>query len=67
MDLVAGPQGSGKSTFFPVLDRGHESFNVDDRRRELSRGAPKGIPADVRRQALAEYREFIEGHIGRRV
>jgi len=30
MDLVAGPQGSGKSTFFPVSDRGHESFNVDD-------------------------------------
>jgi len=67
MDLVAGPQGSGKSTFFPVSDRGHESFNVDDRRRELNRGSPKRIPPDVRRQALAEYREFIEGHIRRRL
>jgi len=26
-----------------------------------------GIPPDVRRQALAEYREFIEGHIRRRL
>jgi len=67
MDLVAGPQGSGKSTFFPVSDRGHESFNVDDRRRELNRGSPKRIPPDVRRQVLVEYREFIESHIRRRL
>jgi len=67
MDLVAGPQGSGKSTFFPVSDRGHESFNVDDRRRELNQGSPRRIPPDVRRQALAEYREFIEGRIRRRL
>lgn len=67
MDLVAGPQGSGKSTFFPVSDRGHESFNVDDRRSELNRGSPKRIPPDVRRQVRAEYREFIEGRIRRRL
>jgi predicted ABC-type ATPase len=67
MDLVAGPQGSGKSTFFPVSGRGHESFNVDDRRRELNRGLPNRVSPEVRRQALAEYREFIEGRIRRRL
>lgn len=47
MDLVAGPQGSGKSTFFPVADRGHDAFNVDDRRRQLNRGSSRKIPPEV--------------------
>ena len=38
MDIVAGPQGSGKSTFFRVAERGLDSFNVDERRRELNAG-----------------------------
>jgi predicted ABC-type ATPase len=67
MDLVAGPQGSGKSTFFPVAHRGHDSFNVDDRRRELNRGSSRKVPIEIRRRAIKEYGEFIEGHIrGRR-
>ena len=66
MDLVAGPQGSGKSTFFPVGDRGHDSFNIDDRRRELNAGSSQRIAAGVRRRAIAEYRQFIEEHIRRR-
>lgn len=66
MDLVAGPQGSGKSTFFPVALRGHDSFNVDDRRRQLNRGSSRRIPTEVRARAIAEYREFIEEHIRRR-
>lgn len=65
MELVAGPQGSGKSTFFPLADRGHDSFNVDDRRRQLNRGSSRKIPPEVRRQAIAEYEAFIEEHIGR--
>jgi predicted ABC-type ATPase len=66
MDLVAGPQGSGKSTFFPVAQRGHDAFNVDDRRRELNSGSARRIPPEVRRRAIKEYGEFIEGHIRRR-
>jgi len=66
MDLVAGPQGSGKSTFFPVAHRGHDFFNVDDRRRELNRCSSRKIPLEVRRRAIKEYREFIEKHIRRR-
>ena len=65
MDLVAGPQGSGKSTFFPVADRGHDSFNVDDRRRKRNGGSSQRIPAGVRQRVIAEYREFIEEHIRR--
>ena len=55
MDLVAGPQGSGKSTFFPVAHRGHDAFNVNDRRRELNRGSSRKIPLEVRRRAIKEY------------
>jgi predicted ABC-type ATPase len=66
MDLVAGPQGSGKSTFFPVADRGLDSFNIDDRRQELNRGSSQKIPQEVRRRAIKEYQEFIEEHIRRR-
>lgn len=65
MDLVAGPQGSGKSTVFPVADRGTRAFNVDDRRRELNHGSSCNIPLDVRRQAITEYEHFIEGNIRR--
>lgn len=66
MDLVAGPQGSGKSTFFPVAHRGHDFFNVDDRRRELNRGSSHRIFPEVRQRAIKEYRAFIEQHIRRR-
>jgi hypothetical protein len=58
MDLVAGPQGSGKSTFFPVAHRGHDSFNVDDRRRELNRGSSRKVPIEIRRRAIKEYGEL---------
>lgn len=66
MDVVAGPQGSGKSTFFPVANRGHDFFNVDERRRALNRGSSQKIPLEVRQRAIKEYREFIEEHIRRR-
>lgn len=63
MDVVAGPPGSGKSTFFPVADRGNESFNIDERRRELNKGSSRNIPAEIREQSIKEYKAFIEGHI----
>ena len=63
MDIVAGPQGSGKSTFFQVADRGFDSFNVDERRRELNRGSAQGIPEPVRERSVRELQAFIEGHI----
>lgn len=63
MDLVGGPQGSGKSTFFPVAGRGYECFNIDDHRRSLNDGSSRKIPDSIRRQAAADYQAFIEGHI----
>jgi predicted ABC-type ATPase len=63
MDIVAGPQGSGKSTFFRVADRGFDSFNVDERRRELNRGSAQGIPDPVRERSVRELQAFIESHI----
>ena len=52
---------------FQAADRGHDSFNVDDRRRQLNRGSSRKVPPEVRRQAIAEYEyeAFIDEHIGR--
>lgn len=63
MDIVAGPQGSGKSTFFPVADRGYEAFNIDDKRKELNNGSSRDFPPAVQQQARELYEAFIEGHI----
>ena len=60
MDLVAGPQGSGKSTFFPIAARGFAAFNIDDHRKALNQGASQKIPDSIRRQAVADYESFIE-------
>jgi predicted ABC-type ATPase len=63
LDLVGGPQGSGKSTFFRVAGRGLDSFNIDDYRKSLNAGSSRNIPDSVRRQATADYQAFIERHI----
>ena len=63
MDLVAGPQGSGKSTFFRVQESGHDAFNIDAHRKRLNRGSAQKIPLDVQKKAAADYEAFIEGHI----
>lgn len=63
MDLVAGPPGSGKSTFFPVAGREQDSFNIDERRKELNKGSSQGIPREIREQAITDYNAFIDGHI----
>ena len=31
MVVVAGPPGSGKTTYFPVTALGIDAFNIDDR------------------------------------
>jgi predicted ABC-type ATPase len=63
MDIVAGPPGSGKSVFFPVADRGYDSFNIDDHRKKLNQGSSQSISPEVRQQAIVEYEAFINGHI----
>ena len=63
MDLVAGPQGSGKSTFFPVALSGRDCFNIDDHRKKLNGGTSQNIPPAVQLQAQSDYESFIEEHI----
>ncbi len=63
MQLIGGPQGSGKSTFYPAASTGHDSFNIDDERRRLNRGSSQRIPRDVQRAATLAYQKFIKDHI----
>ena len=62
MAVVAGPQGSGKSTLFPVGATKYDHFNVDARRAELA-GTSHNIPPDIRRRSQQELQAFIEDHI----
>ncbi len=62
MIVVGGPSGGGKSTAFPVRSFGLDSFNVDDRCRELH-GCYTGIPREVRAKASAECEQFVRAHI----
>lgn len=66
MDLVGGPQGSGKSTLFPVSSRGNDWFNIDEERKRLNGGSSQNIPPAVQRAATAAYEGFINDHIGSR-
>lgn len=63
MDVIAGPQGGGKSDFFPVKDRGGDWFNIDDRKKALNQGSPQNIPEWIRLLAGAELEAFITQHI----
>ncbi len=67
MDLVGGPQGSGKSSLFPVADSGYDAFNVDAHRRALNGGSAQNIPVAIRDQATKDYAAFIEDHIARQL
>lgn len=66
MIVVAGPPGSGKSTLMPVRLLGVDSFNVDDRCRQLH-GSYEGIPRRVRMVAGAECEAFVRDHIDKRM
>lgn len=62
MTVVAGPPGSGKSIRFRVQDFGVDSFNVDDRCRELH-GSCQNIPPEARVLAQQECERFVQEHI----
>lgn len=63
MFVVAGPPGSGKSTFFPVSSFGVAHFNADDRAAELNGGSYCSIPQRVRAEVNHEFEVFIHANI----
>lgn len=62
MLVVAGPPGSGKSTFFPVSGFGIDAFNIDDRCAQLI-GSYRAISREVREVVAKECQRFVEQHI----
>jgi predicted ABC-type ATPase len=66
MVVVAGPPGSGKTTYFPVTALGVDAFNIDDRCAQLL-GSYRAIPRDVRRAVAKECERFVLDHIHRHV
>ena len=62
MFVVAGPAGSGKSSFFPLSHFGVDFFTVDDRAAELH-GSYEGISPEARAQAGRDCEAFIRDHI----
>lgn len=64
MLVVAGPPGSGKTTYFPVAALGIASFNIDDRCAQIV-GSYRAIPRDVRRAVAQECERFIREQIAR--
>src|SRR5687767_6411674 len=62
MLVVAGPPGSGKTTYFPVTAFGVDSFNVDDRCAQIV-GSYRAISREVRRAVAKECERFVREHI----
>ncbi len=62
MLVVAGPPGSGKTTYFPVNAFGVDSFNIDDRCAQIQ-GSYRAISRDVRRAVARECEQFVRQHI----
>jgi predicted ABC-type ATPase len=62
MLVVAGPPGSGKTTYFPVTEFGVDSFNIDDRCAQIQ-GSYRAISRDVRRSVAKECERFVRKHI----
>ena len=60
MVVIAGPSGSGESSFFSVTDYEAAGFNVDDRCAELNQGSYRRISPEIRVQAQRECQELIE-------
>src|SRR5215471_14737489 len=63
--VVAGPPGSGKSTFFPISALGVDAFSIDDRCAQIV-GSYRAIPPAVRKAVSQECERFVDDHIGRR-
>src|SRR5687768_6479028 len=64
MLVVAGPPGSGKTTYFPVGAFGVDAFNIDDRCAQIQ-GSYRAISRDVRRAVAEECERFVRDHIER--
>jgi len=64
MVVVGGPPGSGKSTLFPVRERGIDFFNADDVAASLNQSYQR-IPPIIRAEANRRFEAFIEDHIKR--
>ncbi len=64
MLVVAGPPGSGKTTYFPVTAFGVDSFNIDDRCAQIL-GSYRAISRDVRRAVAKECEVFVHDRIAR--
>jgi predicted ABC-type ATPase len=66
MVVVAGPPGSGKTTYFPVTALGVDAFNIDDRCAQIL-GSYRAISPDVRRAVAKECERFVLDHITRKI
>src|SRR5205823_2953697 len=64
MLVVAGPPGSGKTTYFPVTAFGVDAFNIDDRCAQIL-GSYRAISRDVRRAVAKECEAFVSDHVAR--
>jgi len=64
MLVVAGPPGSGKTTYFPVSAFGVDAFNIDDRCAQIL-GSYRAISREVRRAVAKECEAFVCDHIER--
>ena len=62
MLVVAGPPGSGKSTFFPIAAMGVDAFGIDDRCAQIV-GSYRAIPPAVRKAVSQECETFVDQHI----
>jgi predicted ABC-type ATPase len=62
MFVVAGPPGSGKTTYLPVTAFGVDSFNIDDRCAQIQ-GSYRAISRQVRLAVAQECERFVREHI----
>lgn len=65
MLVVAGPPGSGKTTYFPGAAFHVDSFNIDDRCAQLQ-GSYRGIAPETRRAVAKQCERFVREHIAQR-
>ncbi len=65
MIVVAGPPGSGKTTYFPVTAFHVDAFNIDDRCAQIQ-GSYRAISREVRRAVAKECELFVREHMEHR-
>lgn len=65
MLVVAGPPGSGKTTYFSVNAFGVDAFNIDDRCAQIQ-GSYRAISREVRKAVAQECEQFVRQHIEQR-